>query len=183
MGPRPRAAIPEVKAHRRPEAAEGNERIMDWETGEIMGKVLVVYHTLSGNTAAMAEAVAEGARAAGAQVVVKGALEATLEDLLGCDAVALGSADYFSYIAGALKDFFDRTYYPSKGKLDGKPYGAFVTAGGPGDKVADCVDKFASHFGLRKVGSTVVAAGKPAPEILDRCRALGRQLAAEAGKA
>ena len=144
-----------------------------------MAEVLVVYHTLSGNTGAMAEAVAEGARTAGAEVIVKPALEATLEDLLGCDAIALGSADYFSYIAGGLKDFFDRTYYPSKGKVDGKPYGAFVTAGGPGDKVAECLDKFAGRFGLRKIGSTVVAAGKPKPEILDKCRQLGRQLAAE----
>lgn len=146
-----------------------------------MGKIAIVYHTLSGNTAAMAEAVAEGARQAGAEVAVKPALEATLEDLLGSDAVAFGSADYFSYIAGALKDFFDRTYYPSKGKVDGKPYAAFVTAGGPGDKVADCLDKFASHYKLRKVGSTVIAAGKPAPEVLDQCRDLGKQLAAEAG--
>jgi multimeric flavodoxin WrbA len=147
-----------------------------------MGKIAIIYHTLSGNTGAMAEAVAEGARQAGAEVAVKPALEATLDDLLGSDAVAFGSADYFSYIAGALKDFFDRTYYPSKGKVDGKPYAAFVTAGGAGDKVADCLDKFAGHFGLRKVGSTVVAASKPAPEVLDQCRALGKQLAGEAGR-
>lgn len=72
-----------------------------------MRKVLIVYHTLSGNTEMMAKAVAEGAESvAGTTVSMKKALDATLDDLLDCDAVAFGSADYFSYIAGALKDFF-----------------------------------------------------------------------------
>ena len=75
-----------------------------------MAKVLVVYHSLGGNTRMMAQAIAEGARTvSGATVEVKTGLEAIAEDLLGCDAVALGSPDYFSYIAGGLKDFFDRT--------------------------------------------------------------------------
>ncbi len=85
--------------------------------GEKMARVLIVYHTLSGNTEKMAQAFAEGARSVqGTEVVIKKALDATLDDLLNCDAIALGSADYFSYIAGALKDFFDRTYYPSQGR-------------------------------------------------------------------
>ena len=76
-----------------------------------MGKVLIVYHTQSGNTGAMAKAVAEGAKSVGGtQVVLKLALDTSLEDLLGCDAVAFGSAEYFGYMAGAMKDFFDRTF-------------------------------------------------------------------------
>ena len=39
-------------------------------------------------------------------------------------------------MAGALKDFFDRTYYPSKGKVSGKPYVCFVSHGGGGKAVA-----------------------------------------------
>jgi len=143
-----------------------------------VAKLLIVYHTLSGNTGKMAEAMAEGARSvAKTEVVVKPALEATLEDLLGTDAVAFGSADYFSYIAGALKDFFDRTYYPAKGKVTDKPCATFVTAGGPGEKVAECLDRYLKSFQLRKVGETVIAAGAPAPEILEECRKLGKQLA------
>jgi multimeric flavodoxin WrbA len=96
-----------------------------------MAKVLIVYHTLSGNTEKMAQAFAEGAKSVqGAEIVIKKAFEATLEDLLACDAVAFGSADYLSYIAGAIKDFFDRTFYPSQGKVAGKPYAAFATGGG-----------------------------------------------------
>jgi len=90
-----------------------------------MARVLIVYHTLSGNTEKMAKAFEEGAQSVqGTEAVIKKAFDATLEDLLGCDAIAFGSADYFSYISGALKDFFDRTYYPSQDKVTGKPYAA-----------------------------------------------------------
>ena len=78
-----------------------------------MSKVLVIYCSLSGNTKAAAEAIAEGARSAGAEVVVKGGRDAQPADLLNADAVALGSYDAFSYMGGGLKDFFDRTYYPT----------------------------------------------------------------------
>src|SRR5512137_2438546 len=98
-----------------------------------MSKVLVVYCSMSGNTKAAAEAVAEGARSAGAQVVVKSGLEAQTEDLLNCGAVALGSYDAFSYMGGGLKDFLDRAFYPTQGKVTDKPYAAFVTHGGGGD--------------------------------------------------
>ena len=72
-----------------------------------MSQVLVVYCSMTGNTKAAAEAVAEGARAAGAQVVLKDGVKADAKALLACDAVALGSYDAFSYMGGGLKDFLD----------------------------------------------------------------------------
>jgi len=62
-----------------------------------MAKILVVYCSMSGNTKVAAEAVAEGARTSGAEVLVKCCAEAGPEDLTACDAVALGSYDAFSY--------------------------------------------------------------------------------------
>jgi flavodoxin len=56
-----------------------------------MARVLIVYHTLSGNTEKMAKAFEEGAQSVqGTEAVIKKAFDATLEDLLGCDAIALG---------------------------------------------------------------------------------------------
>ncbi len=142
-----------------------------------MAKILVVYHSLSGNTKAMAEAVAGGAReVAGTEVAVKPGLEATMEDLLGCDAVALGSPDYFSYIAGGLKDFFDRTYYPTQGKVTGKPCACFASAGGPPTVVLEVLDRMCRAFKLQSVGS-VGCSGKPSADIKQECRNLGRKLA------
>src|SRR5208337_4123419 len=100
------------------------------------GTVLIVYHSLTGNTRAAAEAVAEGVRdVVGAEAKVMEALKAGPEDLLDCAVLAVGTPDYFSYMAGGLKDFFDRTFYPTKGQVTEKPYVAFVTCGGGGKAI------------------------------------------------
>ena len=143
-----------------------------------MAKVLIVYHTLSGNTERMAKAFEEGAKSvSGTDVVLKKAFDATLEDLLGCDAIAFGSADYFSYIAGALKDFFDKTYYPSQGKVTGKPYAAFATGGGGGDTALKVLDRLCSSFKFKKAVDNVSVAGAPSSEILAKCKEAGKNLA------
>ena len=143
-----------------------------------MAKVLIVYHTLSGNTEKMAKAFAEGANSVqGTEVVIKKALDATLEDLLGCDAIAFGSADYFSYISGALKDFFDRTYYPSQGKVTGKPYAAFATGGRGGEKALEVLDRICGSFKFKKAVEGVAVAGVPSSEVLAKCNEAGKNLA------
>ena len=147
-----------------------------------MAKVLVVYHSLSGNTKKMAEAVAAGAKAAGATVAVKTGIEAGVDDLLECDAVALGSPDYFSYIAGGLKDFLDRTYYPTQGKVTGKPAGVFASAGGPPAKVIGILQQALGWFKLKQVAEPVGCSGAPSAEAIAGCKALGRALTEAAGK-
>jgi multimeric flavodoxin WrbA len=143
----------------------------------MMAKILVVYHSLSGNTKAMAEAIAKGAReVARAKVTVKTGLEATIDDLLACDGVAVGSPDYFSYMAGGLKDFFDRTYYPSQGKVTGKPCACFGSAGGPPTVVLELLEKMCGAFKMRVIGS-VGCSGAPSADIVDECKALGQKLA------
>ena len=146
-----------------------------------MANILVVYHSMSGNTRAMAEAVAEGAASvAGTEVVTKPALEAGVEDLLACQGVALGSPDYFSYMAGGLKDFFDRVYYPTQGKVAGKPCAVFGSAGGPATKVTDSIEHIARAMKLAVLAPAVGASGKPTEEMLADCRALGEKLASAA---
>jgi len=143
-----------------------------------MAKVLIVYHSLGGNTKKMAEAVAEGARGVGnTEVTVKTGLEATIDDLLTCDAVALGSPDYFSYMAGGLKDFLDRTYYPSQEKIAGKPAVAFGSAGGPPDNILKVLEKALAWFKLKKVADSVGSSGGVSAGALSGCRELGRKLA------
>ena len=74
-----------------------------------MGKVIVIYHSQQyGHTREIAEALADGAREAGARVETINTNEqrVTLEELLSADAVALGTPDYYSYVAGTLKTFF-----------------------------------------------------------------------------
>jgi multimeric flavodoxin WrbA len=113
----------------------------------------VIYHSQSGNTKAAADIVSEAASGiTGIEVTVKKALDATVDDLLSCDAIAIGTPDYFSYMAGGLKDFFDRTFYPTRGSVTGKPCGIFLTHGG-GGRAIESVERICSSFKFRVVDS------------------------------
>ena len=146
-----------------------------------MSKVLIVYCSMSGNTKAAADAVAEGAKAAGAQVTIKEGSVAQPDDLLECDAVALGSYDAFSYMGGGLKDFLDRAFYPTQGQVTDKPYAAFFTHGG-GGKGIESIESVAGSFKLKKVADAVLVKGKPEGQALADLRTLGAKLAAATGK-
>lgn len=150
------------------------------EGGHRMGKVLVVYCSMSGNTKAAAEAVAAGAEEAGAEVVLKTGFDAGPEDLVACGAVALGSYDAFSYMGGGLKDFLDRAFYPTQGEVTDKPYGAFVSHGG-GGRAIDSVESVAKSFKLAKVDDSVLVKGSPDEAATAKLKALGAKLAAAAG--
>ncbi|MFZ2394768.1 MAG: flavodoxin domain-containing protein, partial [Smithella sp.] len=77
-----------------------------------MAKILIVYHSQTGKTQKMAQAVAEGAKSIeGVEVILKKAADATVEDLLTADGLAVGTPENFGYMSGMVKDFFDRTYY------------------------------------------------------------------------
>ena len=146
-----------------------------------MTKVLVVYCSISGNTKAAAEAVAEGARSAGAQVALKKGADAEPKDLVECNAVALGSYDAFSYMGGALKDFLDRAFYPTQGRVTGKPYAAFLTHGG-GGKAIQSIESIAQSFKFKKIAEPVLVKGKPEVQAIAGLKALGTKLATAAAK-
>lgn len=97
-------------------------------------KVLVAYHSLSGNTERMAEAVAEGAKSiAGTMVVLKRVGQVTAEDLLSSDAVIVGSPVYWANMAGEVKTFFDDWQFKfgvfPEFKMRNKVGAAFATGG------------------------------------------------------
>ena len=141
-----------------------------------MAKVLIVYCSMTGNTQAAAQAVAQGAESAGATVVLKAGCDAQPADLLHCDAVVFGSYDAFSYMGGGLKDFFDRAFYPTQGQVVDKPYAAFITHGG-GGKAAGSIESLAQSFKLKKVAEAVSVKGKPEGQALADLKALGVKLA------
>jgi flavorubredoxin len=146
-----------------------------------LSKILVVYCSMTGNTKAAAEAIAEGARGAGAEVVMKDGFKAGPKDLLACDAVALGSYDAFSYMGGGLKDFLDRTLYPTQNAVTDKPYVAFLTHGGGGKAIAS-IESIAASFKLKKAGESVLVKGMPDADATAKLKAAGAKLAAAAAK-
>jgi flavorubredoxin len=134
---------------------------------------------MTGNTKAAAEAVAEGVRSSGARVSVKDCSEAGPEDLKNCGAVAIGSYDAFSYMGGALKEFFDHTFYPTQDALAGKPYAAFMTHGG-GGKGIQSIESVAAAFKFKKIAEPVLVKGRPDEQAIAALKALGAKLGAAA---
>ena len=141
-----------------------------------MAKVLVTYHSMTGNTEKMAQSVSDGAKSAGAEVILKKAADTTAEDILACDGVAFGSPLYFGYMAGALKDLFDRAFFSIRGKVSDKPYVSFSSAGRGGSEALGAIDAICSSLKLKKVTEGVVAAGEISPEALGKCVELGKKL-------
>ncbi|MCK4347860.1 MAG: FprA family A-type flavoprotein [Thermoplasmatales archaeon] len=146
-----------------------------------MGSILVLYHSQEyGNTAAMAEAIGQGARTAGTEVILVNTNEKRLdiEQYRHFDAVAFGSPDYWGYIAGGLKVFMDDWYIARKSNrqgLEDKPYGLFYSHGG-GGAVHGPLEELFSRTGS-KIGETIESYGRPNNIVLEACRELGRQLA------
>lgn len=146
-----------------------------------MGKVLIIYHSQSGNTKAAADIVCEAAKEVSeTEVVLKEALKATEDDLLACDAIAVGTPDYFSYMAGGIKDFFDRTFYATQGSVTGKPCGIFLTHGG-GGRAIESVKNICGSFKFRVLDAPVLVLNSPDEEARGALTELGTLLA-EAAK-
>jgi len=145
-----------------------------------MVEVLVLYYSRSGRTEALANSVAEGVESVeGASAKVKRVDYATVNDFISCDAVAFGSPNYFSYMAGLMKAFFDKAL-SIREKVSGKPSVAFTSGGGTSDSALLSLERMISSFRLEKVADGVVSQGAPSEENLRDCRKLGETLAKRA---
>jgi multimeric flavodoxin WrbA len=153
--------------------------------GYNMKRVLVIYHSQQfGNTKILAEALADGVREAGADVELINTNEhrVTMNEFVSADAVALGTPDYFSYLAGTIKTLFDDLYLWDKSgeQVKGKPAVLFLSHGG-GGRVREPLNSFAQRF-LTKVGETAECQ-RPIDEDAKRaCYDLGKQLVVSLGK-
>jgi len=97
-------------------------------------KVLVTYHSLSGNTERMAEAVADGVKSVtGTEVLLKRVGKVTADDLFSAHAVVIGSPVYWSNMSGEVKTFIDNWQFKfgvfPEFKLKNKIGAAFATGG------------------------------------------------------
>ena len=150
-----------------------------------MKTLLIVYHTGGVKTAQMAQAVERGALAAlkeaqaqgEVRVVMKRCAEAGPEDVLGADAIALGTPENFGYMSGMMKDFLERVFYACEGKIEGRPWALFVAAGQDGSGAITSVERIVTGLRLRKVREPILALREVTPEILAQCEELGATLA------
>jgi NAD(P)H dehydrogenase (quinone) len=159
-----------------------------------MGKVLVLYHSASGNTAKMAALVAEGAEGVpGMEVRLREVDAATADDVVWCDGLAVGSPTNMGIISWKMKRFWDDVMGPQWMKVDGKIACAFSSSGGWGggnELACQSILTVLMNFGFLVFGVTdyaakgmtlhygAVAAREPrTDEVKASCRKLGQRLA------
>ena len=140
-----------------------------------MSKIAVIYWSMSGNTEAMANAIAEGAQGAGAEVDVKQVSDITVDQALEYDKLALGCP---AMGAEQLEESeFEPMYQDLRGSLSGKPVGLFGSYGwGDGEWIRTWAED-AQAAGARLVADPVMANGAPDGDATDACNALGTALA------
>ena len=155
---------------------------MDDVGGFEMVEVLVLYYSRSGRTEALANSLAEGVESVeGASAKVKRVDYATVSDFISCDAVAFGSPNYFSYMAGLMKHFFDQAL-SIREKVTGKPAAAFTSGGGSSNSALLSLENMISSFRLQKVAEGIASQGAPNENDLAACKKLGEALAKAAIK-
>ena len=147
--------------------------------------LLIVYHSKGGKNAAMAEAVLQGTNHPDIDVDVRflKAYEANEDDLLWADGVIFGTPENFGYMSGALKDFFDRTFYEVEGKVDAKPYAIFIGTGNDGQGALSSIRRICIGYKFKEAQAPILVAGELGQTDLQRCEELGMSMAAgvEAG--
>lgn len=148
--------------------------------------LLIVFHSQSGTTERMADAVIRGARhpdIEDVEVRALPALEAGADDLLWCDGFILGTPENFGYMSGAMKYFLDRVFYPCENKVSGKPWAMFVRAGNDGTGAISSIRRILIGLGVKEVQEPVLIAGEFDEARLAECEELGLTMAAgvEAG--
>ncbi len=146
-----------------------------------MKHLLIVYHSQTGHTQAMAEAVLHGASSEevnGVETRMLRAGNAGPEDLLWAHALILGTPENFGYMSGAMKDFLDRTYYPCEGKVESLPYAIFISADNDGSGALGSIQRIARGYPLRVVQEPIIALGGTTDADLAACEELGMAMAA-----
>lgn len=149
-------------------------------------RLLIIAHAPSPNTQRLRDAVVEGARSPDIGNIDARALaplQAGPDDVLAADALVLGTPENLGYMSGALKDFFDRCYYPCIEKTQGLPYALYIRAGHDGTGTRRAVEMIATGLRWRSVQAPLVCRGGWQESFVDQCRELGTLMAAglEAG--
>jgi multimeric flavodoxin WrbA len=144
--------------------------------------VLILYYSRGGHTDTLAKAISKGVeKVENAKAVLKRVDYATGIELIESDAVAFGSPNYFGYMAGIMKDYFDRTV-GNRARVEGRPAAAFTSGSGNSTGALDSLEKMIGSFKLYKVADGLVSEGEPSEEDLAKCVQMGKKLAEEAAK-
>ena len=164
-----------------------------------MRSILIVHHSASGGTRSLVTAFCEGVSATdGVGVTTRSALVARAPEVRNADALIVATPENFGYMAGSVKEFFDRVFYACmadttaqgggiESVLAGRPYSVLVCAGNDGSGAMQSVDRIITGWRMRKAHPGVIARrvggeagsskGELREEDLTACRELGQLFA------
>jgi multimeric flavodoxin WrbA len=143
--------------------------------------LLIVAHNPSPNTQKLVEATLRGARHEKIEGVESRhipPLEAVPDDVLWADAIILGTTENFGYMSGALKDFFDRIYYPCLEHTEAMPFAAWIRAGLDGTGTKTAIGKITTGLSWKPVQEPIILHGEYRAGFEDQCEELGMLMAA-----
>jgi multimeric flavodoxin WrbA len=148
--------------------------------------LLIVAHNPSPNTQKLVVATLRGANhedIEGVETKHVAPLQANADDVLWADAIILGTTENFGYMSGALKDFFDRIYYPCLERTEAMPFAAYIRAGLDGSGTRIAIGKITTGLKWKAVQESMILQGDYQPEFETQCEELGMLMAAslEAG--
>lgn len=150
-------------------------------------QLLIVWHSRTGASEAMARAAAEGAGEGGRMLACEGAQAG---DFLAARGFLFCGPENLAALSGAMKEMFDRLYYPLLGRIEGRAYASMIAAGSDGSGAQRQLDRIATGWRLRRVVEPLILilgaqtpaaimATKTVPDAtLSRCREMGGALAA-----
>ena len=146
-----------------------------------MATLLLVHHSPSAHTARIAEAVREGTALEGLEsitLVERNALDATPADVLAADGYLLGTTANFGYISGALKHFFDTTFYETNEQSTGRPFSFWIHGGYDTTGAEQAMRSITTGYKWKLAADPVIFTGEVTDEHLDAATALGATVAA-----
>jgi len=142
--------------------------------------LLIVYHSQSGRNERLAYAAQAAALAAEPSVQLRllRAAEAGTRDIMWCDGILFFMPENFGSLAGGMKDFYDRTFYPVIARELHRPYGVFMCTGNDGSNALRQFEKIAKGYAWRCVSEPVICCGEPGPRAFEQAEELGAGFAA-----
>lgn len=149
-------------------------------------KLLILAHAPSANTQKLVNAVLQGAGHPDIEAVTSewiAPLDAQPDDVLAADAIILGTTENLGYMSGALKDFFDRCYYPVLEEKQGLPCALYIRAGLDGTGTRRAVESIVTGLRWNWVQAPLTLKGPWQEAFLKEAEELGLAMAAglEAG--
>ena len=147
-------------------------------------RLLIIVHAPSANTRRLFDAVCAGAgKSENVEIVARSPFQTGPDDVLASDGIILGTTENLGYMSGALKDFFDRSYYPCLEETQGRPYCLFIRAGHDGTGTRRGVETIVTGLRWRAVQEPIILRGDWREEFVEQCHELGAAMAAglEAG--